>query len=278
MPDSGTRTMYETYWRLRRPPFDNSLDPEFYFPARSHHGALLKLRYLIENRKSCGLLVGEHGLGKTYLTHVLEHLLRESRPRFLRVVFPLLSPAELLRYVGLQTGVTSPGEPATAEVVLTRLENWLRSRKPADPPPVLVVDDAHLLEPAHLQTLQFLLNLNAEAAGFTLILVGRPDLLPRVRRVAALADRVTVQTVLNALTPEEAAAYVTHRLEAAGLTDSVLQPAAVHAAWELSHGFPRSLNQVCDLSLLVGYAEGLRSLSAVEIQAAAEELTSVSTD
>lgn len=272
--------MYETYWRLKQPAFDNDLAPEFYFPARSHQGALLKLRYLIEHRKGMGLVVGDHGVGKTFLTYVLERELQTAQSRFIRVVFPLLTPAELLRYVALQFGVVQSSDAAQipTDVVLSRLEGWLINRPSGTTPPVLVVDDAHLLEPSQLQTLQFLLNLGRGAGSLSLLLLGRAELLPRIKRVPALADRVAIRTVLQPLPVEEVQGYVSHRLKTAGLSETVLQPGAVQTAWELSRGYPRTLNQVCDLSLLVGYAEGLRSLSQVEVQAAAEELTSVSAD
>ena len=43
--------MYESYWQLDRRPFENTSDPQFYYPGESHQGAMLKLRYAIENRK-----------------------------------------------------------------------------------------------------------------------------------------------------------------------------------------------------------------------------------
>ena len=41
--------MYERYWQLDRPAFESDFDPEFYFPARSHQGALLKLRFALDH-------------------------------------------------------------------------------------------------------------------------------------------------------------------------------------------------------------------------------------
>ncbi len=269
--------MYEHYWRLERPAFDNDLDPGFYYPARSHHGALLKLRYCLENRKELGVLVGDHGLGKTFLTHRLEQELDAERFEFVWIVFPLLAPAELLRYLAQRLGATDE-VPATADVVLARLEDHLHRRGQLDRRPIVVIDDAHLLEPAHLQALQLLLNLNAGRHGFGLLLVGRSDLLPRLQRLPPLAERVAVRVMLQPLGADEAAPYVAHRLHRAGRRHDVLQSPAVQAAWELSRGVPRLMNQVCDLSLLVGYADGLTSLSAVEVQAAAAELSMVSGD
>lgn len=271
--------MYEQYWRLERPAFENDQNPELFFPARSHHGALLKLRYLVEHHKGLGLLIGEHGLGKTFLTHVLERQLGAEAGPVVRLVFPQLSPVELLRYLVQRFGLMS-GSAGTAgtDQLLARLEAHLGDLADAGRRPTVVIDDAHLLEAGTLQTLQLLLNLQAEKGGLTLLLVGRSDLLPRVKRLPALADRVNVKTRLQPLTLEEAEQYIRHRQEAAGRTESVLQPAAVRAVWELSQGVPRRLNQLCDLALLVGYADGLSQLSRVEVEAAADELCSISAD
>ncbi len=272
--------MYEHYWRLDRPAFENDCDPTFFFPARSHHGALLKLRYLLENQNGLGLLVGEHGLGKTYLTHVLVQQLESLPLRFVRIVFPLLRPEELLRYVAHQLGMTTSDgtRPAATDLILLRLEAYLEELGEEGRRPVLIVDDAHLLAPEALQALQLLLNLKADRNHFALILVGRSDLLPKLNRLPALADRVAVRASLQPLTLAEAEQYVRHRLKTAGVAQAVLQPAAIRSAWQLSQGHPRRLNQLCDLALLVGYADGRTALSPVEIEAAAEELTTVSLD
>jgi general secretion pathway protein A len=270
--------MYEQYWRLQRPAFDNDFDPRFYFPARSHHGALLKLRYCLENRKDAAVLVGDHGLGKTYLTHLLEHELDAERFAFARVVFPLLSPAELLRYLAYRLGTPCESATAPTDAVLAHLENHLKREQSTGRRPVVLVDDAHLLDIAHLQTLQLLLNLGGGGPGFGLVLAGRSDLLARLKRVPPLAERVAVRMTLQPLGEDEAAGYVAKRLQAAGRADVVLHAAAIQSAWELSRGVPRVMNQICDLSLLVGYADGLTGLTAVEVQAAAAELGSVTAD
>ena len=50
--------MYESYWQLTSKPFENDMDTRLYFGSDPHEASLLKLRYLIENRKGAGLLVG----------------------------------------------------------------------------------------------------------------------------------------------------------------------------------------------------------------------------
>jgi type II secretory pathway predicted ATPase ExeA len=271
--------MYEAHWQLDEPPFDDRLDARFYWPSASHHGAILKLRYVVETAKPLGLLVGEHGLGKSFLTHVVEAQLANPAVHFVRLTFPTLAPDEVLRYLATELGALATSDPveSPADIVLTRLQAKLRSLAAAGEQVVLVVDEAHLLESAHLLRLQLLLNVAAET-NFSLLLVGRSDLLPKVRRVQSLDARVAVRTTVEPLSPEETGQYLTHRLQTAGCTVPLFNPAAVRAVWELSRGVPRRLNQLCDLALLVGFADGRDQLTRVEVTAAAEELCAVSFD
>jgi type II secretory pathway predicted ATPase ExeA len=274
--------MYQRYWHLAQSPFDNSFDTAFYSASGTHQGALLKMRYAIENRKGVCLLTGLHGAGKTYLTHVLEQELGDQFAPVVRFVFPQMSPAEMLAYIAIRLGCQD-GEVHSRECgvdrILRVLEAQLLEFADRGQRPVIVLDDAHLLQPEHLQTLQLFLNVQQHAGDVcSLVLVGRPDLLPRVQRFGALDSRVAVRMSLHPLTKEETRAYVDHRLEQAGCEGEIFDEEAIQSLWELSQGNPRKLNQLCDLSLLVGYADSLSSVTPIELEAAALELGSVSGD
>jgi hypothetical protein len=44
---------------------------------------------------------------------------------------------------------------------------------------------------------------------------------------------------------------------------------------ELTHGLARQINRLCDLSLLVGFAEERQTIGADQLEAVAEELVTV---
>ena len=272
--------MYEGYWKLERSAFQGPANVADFYASRTHHAALLKLKYLIENRQGAGVLSGSHGLGKTYLTHVLESDLESTIGPVARMVFPQMTPIEMLSYLAAKLGA----EPSTQEVqrtdlVLRQFEARLSELARIGRHPLLIIDEAHLLEPEHFQTLHLLTNLPEEAgATFTLLLVGEPELLPKVQRIGALDDRVTVRTSLRPLTEEETRDYVLKRLERAGAPQGIFSREAFRSLWETSLGVPRRINQLCDLSLLVGFADCLTNVSHVEVEAAAEELGAVVVD
>jgi len=268
--------MYETFWNLHRPPFDDGANADFYFPGRSHQAALLKLRYLVDQRKGLAIVVGEHGLGKTHLTHVFDaELTAAGLGPVVRLLFPQLGPSQTLVYLAQRLGAEMPRTLSEAEI-LAALETRLAQLRSAGKSPVFVIDDAHLLEIEHLQLIRLLLNFReAGLADFSVVLSGRPELLTQTRSLGALDQRAVLRAALSPLALDEVLPYVRHRLQVAGGPQELFNAAAGKALWEISQGIPRRINQLCDLALLVGFADELSSVGAVEIEAAAEELMSI---
>jgi general secretion pathway protein A len=268
--------MYETYWQLGTKPFEHAAETRFYFPGEAHQGALLKLRYAVESQREAALLTGAAGLGKTLLVQTLARQLPERFAPVVRLVFPQMPPDQLLGYLaGRLTGHRSEHLPVAEN--LRRLEDALRENVKAGRRAVLVIDEAqHLCELGTLETVRLLLNLETGAgSGFTLLLVGQPLLLPTLDRMPELDERLGVKCLLRPFTLEESAAYVRHRLQAAGAAREIFDQRALATIHRFSHGSPRRINRLCDLALLIGYAEERSTLGEAQIVAVAEELTTV---
>lgn len=267
--------MHEVHWRLSRPAFECDSDGAFYYASRVHEGSLLKLRYVVEHHKGVGLLVGGHGAGKSYLTHRLVHDLGTEHYHVARIVFPALDAGDLLRDIAVRMGAETAVEAVkdSTDGVLRVTERRLRQLTSQGQRTLLIVDEAHVLEMAQLQMLQLLLNLD-DGIGLklSLILAGHVELLPRVQRVGGLESRVAARCALSALSPSETAEYVRHRLQVAGRSSNVFSEEALVAIAELSQGVPRRINQVCDLALLIGFADERVELTPVDVEAAAAEL------
>lgn len=267
--------MYQSHWNLKQRPFDESAEPSFYSPCQPHQSALLKLRYLLDQRKGVGTIVGDHGLGKTMLTHVLEEESREDGVGpFVRLVIPQLSASETLAYLAQRLGADAK-ECTTQSLVLHKLETLLSEFQESQKHIVFLIDDAHLLNMDHLQALRLLLNLREGGlADFSLILSGRTDLLARLKRISPLDQRVAVRASLRPLEENEVHEYLTQRMRAAGGKPDIFSLEASRVVCELSGGIPRRINQIADLALLVGFVDELSHIGGIEVTAAAEELFS----
>ena len=270
--------MYLDYWKLSSQPFESIADRAAFYACEAHEGALMKLRYAIENKRGAALLVGPAGTGKTLLSHLVEEQLDARFSPFVRLVFPQMSSRDLLAYLADELGAPPADSPRhTVEESVRRLERFLAQNAELDRHAVIVVDEAHLLEDCgSLETLRLLLNFERHAKPtLTLLLVGQMNLVSAVGRLPSLAERIAVRSLLRALSAEETAEYVRHRLNAAGATREIFSAGALEAIHYLGHGIPRQINRLADLALLVGFADRLPQLTAEQIEAVSEELVAV---
>jgi general secretion pathway protein A len=278
--------MYLNHWNLKRLPFENTLEPEWFFPSQTHQAALLKMRYLIENQKGAGVVVGATGFGKTFLMRRLEQELNGAIGPWLQIVFPRMSPDDLLcdladRLRGERAnGETQPMEPRPRWLALRQIEQSLDEHARADRHPVIVVDDAHLIDdPDTLQALELLLNFQQPPRRcFTLILLGDRLLLSRLSRMPRFDERLAVRAMLQSLSPDETARFIHYRLEVAGNRSAVFEPDALAELAEQSGGIPRRINRLADMALLVGYADRRQRLTAQDVASVSEELATVGVD
>ena len=253
--------MYESHWKINQRPFENRIDNEFYYPSETHQAAALKLRYAIENRRSSALLCGPSGMGKTLIIDSLSDQLGDDFSPIFRIVFPTMREEQLVRYMVDRFDSKGDESPRETSHDIARFEAFLKQNLADGKHAVVFIDEAHLLEQNELlEPLRLLLNLCAtESCGesaWTLILAGQPMLLSQVERNQPLDERMSVKCMLSRLLPEETLGYVQHRLRQAGVSaESIFEEEALEKVHLFTEGIPRRINRLCDLALMVGYAE-----------------------
>jgi len=270
--------MYEAYWQLHSRPFENCPDARFYYPSEVHQGALLKLRYAVENHRGAALLAGAAGVGKTLLIHSLRRQLGESFSPFVHIVFPKMSQSELLAYLAAELGAVEGGASAVPlDESVRRLARFFLENSRRECHAVIAIDEAQLLlDTEALETLHLLLNIEAATRPpLTLILAGQPKLLPALARLPSLEARLGVKCLLRPFGLEETASYVNHRMTAAGAAREIFTAEALASLHRLTGGNPRRVNRLCDLALLIGYAEEQVRINAPQIEAVSNELVTV---
>ncbi len=277
--------MYQDYWKLSDRPFENRCDSKFYYPAETHQAALLKLHYAIENRRAAAMLCGPGGMGKSLVVNTLQRQLSDEFRPVINLVFPALDSQQLIRHVVDQVDGHAQESQANRDSAndLARFEKFLRANLKAKRHAVILVDEAHLLEQnGLLEPLRLLLNIAANEspgeAAWTLVLVGQPTLLSHVERYAPLDERLSVKCMLNRFLPEETSAYIQHRMRESGSkAESIFDMAAMERIHLVTQGIPRRINRLCDLALMVGFAEDRRVITADMIDSVHSDLASPAT-
>lgn len=270
--------MYAQYWNLDSKPFECNSDSAFFFRSRTHQAALLKLRYLIDSNKGAAVLCGSTGVGKTYLLRLFKEELQEADSRFgpfVQLNFPFLTANELVGFLAAELGAEEAivrNADVGFDTTLRLLESRLAHFREASRHPVIILDEAHLIEDQKVfRTIQLLLNYQADYP-FTFLLAGQSSVLSRISRLTELDERIGVKSLIQPFSREETADYVAHRLKVAGVPQSPFVASALEEIHELSGGVPRRINRIADLALLVGFADGMSELTTREVESVADEI------
>jgi general secretion pathway protein A len=268
--------MYESYWKLAARPFTQAAEPAPFFRSQSVSSALLRFRYALENLCGPALLLGSSGCGKSSLIRWFASEDTTLRP-FVHMVLPSLGADEQLRMILAELVDDSRSVPASApmDVVFRELRLQLRRHASCGRRPLLFFDDAHLLSDETLQQVVLPLLHIAESdpnLRLMLMLAAQPAFAARIRRFGQLSERITVTSTLNGFTAEETATYIRLCLQTAGTVATIFNHSAIRRLHEISGGIPRRLNRLCDMALLVGFAEQKTEITESDIDAISGEL------
>lgn len=265
--------MYQDYWKLKELPFENTPDPRFFFSSERHQEALSRLQYIVRERKACGVLSGVYGCGKTLILHALRKSTEPEGCRYAVVSNPRLDDLGILRMI--LRGLVGQDVPSDKADVLMRLQDYIEGVAHDGKHTVVAIDEAHAIISGDVfEELRLLLNLQTETRFLvTLLLVGQPELRPKIESNKQLNQRVNLHFHLDAFSAEDTARYVKHRLATAGDgAGEVFTPEAIALLHRHSGGIPRWLNHFCHMSLLAGYTKGLRSITPDIVEEAVQSV------
>lgn len=266
--------MYEEHYGFGEPPFQITPDPRFLFLTRVHRDALAYLTYGIRERKGILVLTGEVGVGKTLMVRTLLEQMPENVSTAV-VMNARLSFKQLLYLALLDFGVTPSGR-SKVDLLLTLQEHLLRLRA-KDATALLIVDEAQTLTPETLEEFRLLSNFETSTQKLLqVLLVGQPELKSTLslHSLRQLRQRIPGICDISRLQPESVFEYVEHRLHLAsdGRCSGLFAPGALAVVARYSNGIPRMINQICERSLIIGYAQGADRIDEEHVMEAAREL------
>lgn len=265
--------MYEQYWGLTELPFENTPDPKFFFRSEKHAEALARLQYLIEEKKPCGVLSGVYGCGKTLVVQSLMQKMEPEGYRFSLVSNPRLDDLGIIRMI--LYNFTKHEVPASKSDVLIALEQLVNTTAHEGKHSVVIIDEAHAIEDLRIfEELRLLVNIQtANRFLLTLLIVGQPELKPKIEANKQLNQRVSLRFHLDAFQFEDTQHYIYHRLKiAGGNKDDIFNPEALDLVHKASGGIPRWINHYCHLSLLLGFSKGASQITPEIVTEAVQSL------
>jgi general secretion pathway protein A len=266
--------MYCSFYGITEKPFSITPDPRFLYLGKTHKEAFAHLLYGIRERGGFIVVTGEIGAGKTTLCRgLLSHLDEDTLVAF--IFNPTLSALELLKSINEDFGIPSKG--ATKKELIDELNQFLLAKRKEGKNTVLIIDESQSLDGEVLEQIRLLSNLETETEKLLqIILMGQPEFrhILEQPRLLQLNQRVTVRYHLQALSREETAEYIHHRLSVIDGTEKVFfTPEALKKIWRSTRGVPRLINVLCDRALLAGYGKKKKQIDGQIIDQARKEVT-----
>ncbi len=254
-------------------PFGRGLAPGMLHRHTSHGEAVARIGWCVTERR-IGVITGEVGAGKTVATRAALAALDPAR----HTIIYLPNPTVGVRGIHHQIVAGLGGQPLVHHATLVpqtvdalAVEQAERGRTP-----ILVIDEAHLLDHAQLESIRMLTNHDMDSQSpFACLLVGQPTLRRRMKlgALAALDQRIGLRYAMPAMTGEETNSYLRHHLALAGRSDTLFSDDATALIHQTSRGYPRAVNNLALQALVAAFAADKAVVDESSARVAVAEVT-----
>jgi type II secretory pathway predicted ATPase ExeA len=244
----------QSHYGFDRMPFGRNLAPAMLHRHRGHAEAVARICWCVDQH-ALGVITGEVGSGKTVAVRAAAAALDASRHVVIYLPNPSVGVRGLLHHIVAALGqtpsfYTATLAPQAADALAA--EHAERGRTP-----ILVVDEAHLLDNQQMEAIRMLTNHDMDSgAPFAALLVGQPTLRHRLRLgvLAALDQRIAVRYTLAGMNRPDTADYIGHHTKIAGRADPLFSDDAITLIHNASRGHPRAVNNLAVHALTAAYA------------------------
>ena len=262
--------MFEDFYNLTATPFSRDIPVNELLVTPEVEDVLGRMRYAAQ-RQLFMVLTGDCGTGKTTLVRQLHAALDPSEFALLYLADSNLTPRHFYKGLLTQLGVESRFYRGDAKRQLHREIELMRGIHHRQP--VVVVDEAHLLDREMLEEVRFLLNFRMDAMSpMALILVGQTELWEKLQlqSYAAIRQRIDLQSKLYRIERAQVGAYVRRHLQYAGTDKDIFSDAALDEIFKVTSGSVRLVNKLCTHCLLYGSQNGRRIIDDHMVKRVAE--------
>lgn len=244
--------MFESFYGLSCAPFSRDIPPSKVYRSSALDETLGRLTYAAE-RQWFAVVSGDPGTGKTTTIHCFTETLDQAKFKLLYLADSKLTPRHFYKGLLEQLGCEAKFYRGDAKRQLHREIELMKGIHHLQP--VVVIDEAHLLDREMFEEVRFLLNFRMDAESpMALILVGQSELWERLvlQAYAAIRQRIDLQCKLHHYDRAETAAYIEQHMTHAGADRDIFTEGAQDEIYRFSTGSARLINKACTHSLIYG--------------------------
>lgn len=251
--------MFTTHFKMTAQPFTERVPTDRMLEDERMAQGLARLKYLVDSG-SIALLTGHTGVGKSSLIKLFLSSLTPNRFRPLYIYLTRVTATSLLKLIVSNLGE----EPRRGKERL--FLQILEKTQEAESTTLLIVDEAHLLEPQALTDLRLLVSstITDDDAPLKILLSGQELLRDQLKRSthADLVHRISVRFHMPPLSREQTASYIDFQMKSVGSSEKVFESESKGLVHEYASGIPRQINNIATACLINAATKDVQKVSA----------------
>ena len=179
---------------LKEPPYTTNPDERYLFLTETHQEAINMCGRLIQNREGAGLVIGDHGTGKTTIMRRLTSLMMDAGDFNVAVIETAEhcpSVFQLVKEILESFGQECVGRDTKSRV--DQFKQFLFDSYKEEKACILFIDEAQQMKGNLLESLRGLLNFEDAAAGgklLQIILLAMPSIRRKLRYAPSFSNRL----------------------------------------------------------------------------------------
>ncbi len=266
--------MYTEHFHLKKLPFENVPDPEFFFDRDDYARARKRLTESLKAGRGLLLVTGPIGSGKTTLSQMIKY----DFSHYMKIIWmaePPVSSTDLFLFIAQELGLSPSSSERTfiiRDVRNSLLEIHSQGRKC-----LVIMDESHLVSSDVINGIRLLNNLEEGSAKLIqILLLGQNELMDKIStpEMEPFKQRIAALEILGKMNPVRIREYISHRIHVAEGAPSIFADSgwdAIELAFRPG-GTPRIINSLCDRSLNVAFERGKAIVDAHDVYEAAQGL------
>jgi len=244
--------MFEEYYGFTQTPFSRTIPTDKLYHGNDSDELIERLKYAAR-RQLFAVMTGDSGTGKTTILRRFRDELQNSAFQILYLSDSKMTPLTFYRSILEQLGFEARRHRGEAKRQLHKEIEIMKGVHGLLP--VVIVDEAHLLDREMLEEIRFLLNFRMDSLSpMSLILSGQTELGEKLKlqSYAAIRQRIDVQCGVGHMDRHQTNEYIRVHLAFAGCEKDIFSEAAIDDIFQFSSGISRLVNKACTSSLIYG--------------------------
>ena len=256
-----------SYFNLTAMPFSKEIAVEKLLLLPSVERNLAATELLVQT-KGIGVITGSSGVGKSCILRLLTDRLQPGLYNSYYLCHSSVGLVEFYTHLCDVFGLNPGSRRATMFRAIK--EHILTMQKSSHIHPVLIIDEAHLLNNDILAEIRLLTNFNIDSVNALTVLLCGNEHLPRrfgLSVLEPLASSITISISVEALAKEETYTYIESRISACGSTAPLLTKNAIALIHQASAGNMRAVGTIATSTLWKAFRSKSEQVEAEHVQA-----------